>query len=90
MVTYTGIFLIVGILAAVLLIGIVRNRAEVILNFILRGISGMLIAYFFNFFLARFMPEVGIGYSLVTFLTSAILGFPGVAMILGINFYMML
>lgn len=87
---YTGIFFIVGILAAVLLIGIFRNRAEIILNFVLRGISGMLIAYFFNFFLARFMPGVEIGYSFATFLTSAILGFPGVAMILGINFYMTL
>lgn len=88
--TYTGIFFIVGILAAVLLIGILRNRAEIILNFILRGISGMLIAYFINFFLARFVPEIRIGYGLATFLTSAILGFPGVAMLLGINFYMIL
>lgn len=87
---YTGIFFIVGILAVVLLIGILRNRAEIILNFILRGISGMLIAYFFNFFLVQFMPEARIGYNLATFLTSAILGFPGVAMLFGINFYMIL
>ncbi|MCM1127217.1 MAG: pro-sigmaK processing inhibitor BofA family protein [Lachnospiraceae bacterium] len=88
--TYTGIFFIVGILAAVLLIGILRNRAEIILNFILRGLSGMLIAYFLNFFLGRFIPSVQIGYGPATFLTSAILGFPGVAVLLGINFYMIL
>ena len=88
--TYTGIFFIVGILAAVLLIGLLRNRAEIILNFILRGISGMLAAYFLNFFLGRFIPAVQIGYGPATFLTSAILGFPGVAVLLGINFYMIL
>ncbi len=88
--TYTGIFLIVGILGAVLLIGILRSRAELLLNFILRGISGMLMIYFLNLFLARFMPDMDIGYNLATFLTSAILGFPGVAMLFGINFYMIL
>lgn len=88
--TYTGIFFIAGILGAVLLIGALRSRAELILNFILRGISGMLMIYFLNFFLSRSMPDVGIGYNLATFLTSAILGFPGVAMLFGINFYMLL
>ena len=48
--TYTGIFFIVGILGVVLLIGVLRNRAELLINFVLRGISGMLIVYFLNFF----------------------------------------
>lgn len=86
----TGIIFIVGILGAVLLIGTLKSRAEVALNFILRGISGMLMIYFFNFFFARSMSDMEIGYNLVTFLTSAILGFPGVAMLFGINFYMFL
>lgn len=86
----TGIFFIVGILAVVLLIGALRSRAEWIINFWLRGISGMLMIYFVNFLLANYMPEMGIGYNLTTFLTSAILGFPGVAMLYGINFYMLL
>lgn len=92
--TSTGAFFIVGILILVLLIGILRNRAELLLNFALRGISGMLIIYFLNFFMENYMPltmpTVKVGYNLVTFLTSAFLGFPGVAALYGINFYMLL
>ena len=88
--TYTGIFYIVGILAIVLFIGVFRNRAEWIINLILRGLSGMLMIYFLNFLFEKEYPAVEMGYNLVTFLTSAILGFPGVAMLFGINFYLIL
>ena len=88
--TYTGIFFIVGILGVVLLIGVLRNRAELLINFVLRGISGMLIVYFLNFFMERRMPAMEVGYNVITFLTSAFLGFPGVAVLYGINFYMLL
>lgn len=88
--TYTGIFYIVAILAIVLFIGVFKNRAEWIINLILRGISGMLMIYFLNFLFEKEYPAVEMGYNLVTFLTSAILGFPGVAMLYGINFYMIL
>ena len=88
--TYTGIFYIVAILAIVLFIGVFKNRAEWIINLILRGISGMLMIYFLNFLFEKEYPAMEMGYNLVTFLTSAILGFPGVAMLYGINFYMIL
>ena len=88
--TYTGIFYIVAILAIVLFIGVFKNRAEWIINLILRGISGMLMIYFLNFLFEKQYPAMKMGYNLVTFLTSAILGFPGVAMLYGINFYMIL
>ena len=88
--TQTGIYFIVGILVVVLLIGILRNQAELLINFVLRGISGMLLIYFLNFFLQSSMPAIGVGYNLVTFLTSGFLGFPGVAALFGINFYMLL
>ena len=88
--TYTGIFYIVAILAIVLFIGVFKNRAEWIINLILRGISGMLMIYFLNFLFEKQYPAMEMGYNLVTFLTSAILGFPGVAMLFGINFYMIL
>lgn len=88
--TYTGVFFIVGILGVVLLIGVLRNRAELLVNFVLRGISGMLVIYFLNFFLENTMPAMGVGYNVLTFLTSAFLGFPGVAALYGINFYMLL
>ena len=79
-----------AILAIVLFIGVFKNRAEWIINLILRGISGMLMIYFLNFLFEKQYPAMEMGYNLVTFLTSAILGFPGVAMLYGINFYMIL
>ena len=88
--TYTGIFYIVAILAIVLFIGVFKNRAEWIINLILRGISGMLMIYFLNFLFEKQYPAMEMVYNQVTFLTSAILGFPGVAMLYGINFYMIL
>ena len=86
----TGVFLIVGILIVILLIGALKNQAEWIINFVLRGVLGMMSIYFLNLLLADVMPGMKLGYNLITFLTTGILGFPGVAMLYGINFYMLL
>ena len=86
----TGVFLIVGILIVILLIGALKNQAEWIINFVLRGVLGMMSIYFLNLLLADVMPGMKLGYNLITFLTTGILGFPGVAMLYGINFYMIL
>lgn len=88
--TYAGVFLIVGILAVVLIIGAVKNRMEWIVNFMLRGVMGMMSIYFLNLLLADILPGVRIGYNPITFVTTGILGFPGIAMLYGINFYMLL
>lgn len=88
--TYTGVFLIVGILAVVLMIGAVKNRTEWIINFMLRGVMGMMSIYFLNLLLADVLPGIRIGYNPITFVTTGILGFPGIAMLYGINFYMLL
>lgn len=88
--TYTGVILIVVILAVVLMIGAMKNRAEWIINFILRGVLGMMSIYFVNFLLADLMPGIKVGYNPITFFTTGILGFPGIAMLYGINFYMLL
>lgn len=88
--TYMGIFLIVGILVLVLLIGALKSRAEWIINFVLRGVMGMMVVYFVNFLLADAVPGMRIGYNSITFLAGGLLGIPGVAMLYGINFYMLL
>lgn len=87
--TYSGVLWIVGVLAAVLMIGAFRNKTEMIINFVLRGVLGMMMIYFINYFLNGRIPGIEIGYNPVTFLTSGILGFPGVFMLYGINFYML-
>lgn len=88
--TYMNVFLIVGILVLVLLIGAMKSRAEWIINFVLRGVMGMMIVYFLNFLFADTMPDMRIGYNSITFLAGGFLGIPGVAMLYGINFYMLL
>ena len=84
------IYLIVGILAVVLIIGAMKSRAEWIINFMLRGVLGMMSIYFLNIFLGDVVPGMGIGYNPITFLTTGILGFPGLVVLYGINFYMLL
>ncbi|MCI8615144.1 Pro-sigmaK processing inhibitor BofA [Parablautia intestinalis] len=88
--TNAGIYLIVGILAVVLIIGAMKSRAEWIINFMLRGVLGMMSIYFLNIFLGDVVPGMGIGYNPITFLTTGILGFPGLVVLYGINFYMLL
>ncbi|MCM1135187.1 MAG: pro-sigmaK processing inhibitor BofA family protein [Clostridium sp.] len=87
---HSGIWFIVGVLIVVLLIGAAKSRVELVINFVLRGVLGMMSIYFLNLLLAELMPGMGLGYNPITFLTSGILGFPGVAMLYGINFYMLL
>lgn len=88
--TYTGIIMIAVILVAVLMIGTMKSRAEWLINFLLRGVLGMMSIYFVNFLLADALPGLEIGYNAITFLTTGVLGFPGIAMLYGINFYMLL
>ena len=88
--TYMSAFLIIGILAVVLMIGAVKNKTEWIINFMLRGVLGMMSIYFLNLLLGDVLPGIRIGYNPLTFITTGILGFPGIAMLYGINFYMLL
>lgn len=88
--TYSGILWIVGALAAVLAVGALRNHVELIINFVLRGILGMLMIYFVNLFFSARIPEIEMGYNLLTFCTTGVLGVPGILMLYGINFYMIL
>lgn len=85
---YSSVLWIVGILAVVLVMGTLRNHVETIINFVLRGILGMMMIYFINYFFSSRMPGMEMGYNLVTFLTSGILGFPGILLLYAINLYM--
>lgn len=85
---YSGALWIVGILAVVLVMGTLRNHIETIINFVLRGILGMMMIYFINYFFSSRMPGMEMGYNLVTFLISGILGFPGILLLYAINLYM--
>ena len=67
---YEGIWWITGILGIVLMMGLLRNKAEWVINFVLRGIMGMLEIYFLNMILAMSTFGVSIGYNLYTFFSN--------------------
>lgn len=67
-----------------------KNRMEILLNFLLRAVFGMIVVYFINSFLQGRGMEGSVGINPVSFLTSGILGFPGIALLYGINFYFIL
>lgn len=83
-----SVFLILGMLVVVFVIGALRNHVEMLINFLLRGSAGMLAIYLINYFLAGAKLQLEMGCNLITFLLSGILGLPGVAMLYGISFYM--
>lgn len=87
---YAGAFLIVIVCAVILCIVSLKKKAEFVLNFLLRSITGTTAIFFINqlSFVQEWSFHVGI--NLGTVLTSGILGFPGVILLYGINFYKML
>ena len=60
---------------------------KISVNFLVRGIVSFAIIFFVNGFLDGQGISACVGMNPVTFLTSGILGFPGVAMLYGITFY---
>ena len=85
--TYQYAMIIIAVCIVVLLIGAFRNKVEWILNFILRGVTGIVAMYFINLWLEGQQICEGVGLNAINVLTSAILGFPGLVLIYGINFY---
>lgn len=90
MVQSLGMPLIVGVCVVVLALGAVKHKAEWLLNLLLRAVMGTIAIYFINDFLAGRGIEMVVGINGITFLTSAILGFPGVAALYGLGFYQLL
>lgn len=85
-----GIIVMLVVCAAVLLIGALKKRAEWLLNGCLRAVLGVIVIYFVNSFLEKQGIDICVGINAVTVLTSAILGFPGVAALYGLGFYRLL
>lgn len=67
-----------------------EKRTGIFLNFIIRAVVGMSAIFFINEFLTYKEIPVEVGLNEVSFLTSGILGIPGVALLYGILFYRIL
>lgn len=63
---------------------------DVMVNFIVRSVVGMCIIFLLNEFLAERGYEVMVGINALSFLTSGILGVPGIGLLYGISFYQIL
>lgn len=60
---------------------------RIAVNFFVRIIVGIALAFFVNEFLSYQGISVQVGINPITVLTSGILGVPGVALLYGISFY---
>lgn len=85
-----GIIMIVGVCAAILLIGAVRRKVEWLLNLVLRAVLGTLAVAMVNVWMTEAGMTVLVGVNPISVLTSAFLGFPGLAALYGIQFYQLL
>lgn len=84
---YSGAVIIVGMCVMVLAIVAFRRKAEFVINILMRGVFGTLIIYCVNLLLTGSGLTFAVGINPITILTSAILGFPGVVLLYGINIY---
>lgn len=86
----TVIFIMVGICVLVLLIGILKRKAAILLNVIVRIIVGCVGIILFNDFLHQQGIPVAAGLNPLNILTVGSLGTGGFALIYGILFYNLL
>jgi len=64
-----------------------EQGANLLVNFIVRAVIGMVIIFFVNQYMDYRNLSISVGLNAITFLTSGILGIPGVALLYGIVFY---
>jgi len=82
----SGASMIIIMCLVILCVISLRRRAEFILNFLLRGVVGLLSIFFINEALAaQNIVTMMVGINPWTALTSGILGLPGVALLYGIR-----
>ena len=88
--TKTGMLVLAGICILVLAIGFLRRKAEIVLNFFVRSILGVLAIYVINAIFAGVGIEVAAGMNAINVLTIGSLGTGGLALVYGILFYNLL
>ncbi|WP_294785508.1 pro-sigmaK processing inhibitor BofA family protein [uncultured Eubacterium sp.] len=79
-----GLAVISGVCLLVILIGILKKNAEILLNFAARVVVCFICTHFLNAFFAGHGLNVAIGVNLISVLTYGTLGFSGMAALYGI------
>lgn len=83
----TGVFIIIGMCAIVLSIVAFRRKMEFLINFILRGVTGVIAISFINSILQQQNISLEVGVNPFSVLTSGILGIPGVFLLYSVQIY---
>lgn len=84
-----SVAMIIGMCAVVLLIGVIKKRAEFIINFFLRAVGGTIGIYLINFLLGSVGVTAYVGINAVTVAAAGILGVPGIFLLYSMMFYKM-
>ncbi len=85
-----AVIAVVTICGLILLIGILKRKAEVLLNFVVRIAVGFIGIFFMNAFLAQKGIDLSVGFNAVSALTLGTLGFGGFLLLYGIMFIQLL
>ena len=80
-----GMAVLAVICGIILLVLLLRKRAQIILNFLVRTVLGAIMILLVNDILQKQGFDIYVGLNPVTLLTSGTLGFPGVALLYGIE-----
>lgn len=64
-----------------------ERRPGIIINFLVRALTGMALIFFVNEFLSARGLDVSVGLNAISFLISGTLGLPGIALLYGIVLY---
>lgn len=88
--TEIGIMAIAGVCILILIIGILKKRAEILLNFAARAVVCFIVVYFLNSFFASKGIHVSVGFNAISILTFGSLGFCGMLALYGIMFLQLL
>lgn len=87
---FGGMAAILIVCVMVLVIGAFGRKIEWLINFVMRAVMGTIGIYLLNNFLIAGNISAAVGINPMTVLTSGILGFPGLIVLYGINFFKVL
>lgn len=82
-----GMAVILGICVLVLLIGMMKQKAEILVNFLVRGAVGAVAIYFTNQMCQNIGTQIAVGLNPVSIATIGLLGFGGYGLLYGIMIY---
>ena len=82
--TTKGVFIIVGACVLILAMGFFRKKMELVINFILRVVTGTVGIYILNEVFAIINIGVYVGINPASILTAGVLGIPGVVLLYGV------